>query len=100
MEEEFNCPVCRMSWDIDNVRMLACEHTLCMECLEGTLEQALSPDNKEGPLQKLKCPLKFCSGKIDKFIIRENFPHLFEKYSRVMSGRALIDCMKEDEALL
>jgi len=100
MEEEFYCPVCRMRWDMDSVRMLKCEHTICMDCLEGTLIEALSPDNKEGALQKLKCPHQSCSGKIDKFIVLNNFPDQFENYSRVMSGRALMNCMKEDEVLL
>lgn len=100
MEEEFQCPVCRLGWDIDSVRMLECQHTVCMDCLEGTLIQALSPENTEGVIQKLKCPHKWCPGKIDKFIVMQNFPKLFEAYSRALSGRALIDCMKEDELIL
>ena len=71
-----------------------------MECLEGTITEALSPNNKEGLLLKLKCPSKLCNGKIDKFIIMQNFPDLFEAYSSAISGRALVDCMKEDELLL
>ena len=100
MDEDFKCSICRMEYDLDSIRMLSCHHTLCIDCLRETIEMAVSPENTEGLVQKLKCPERGCQGVIDKFVISSNTPGLFEQYSSLVVGRGLIDAVKEDEVLL
>ena len=101
MEKEFHCEVCKGDWDIDSIRMLTCRHVICVDCLKDIVEAAIGPDNQEGVVQKMRCPIKKnCEGKIDRFIVSKNFPELFEAYSAAMAGRGLINAMKDNEVLL
>ena len=96
-DDTFPCLLERVNCPRSEIRMLACHHTLCIGCLEGTVTEAL---NCKDVIAKLKCPYAGCDGKIDKFMIMTNLPHLFDQYSDAVSGKALIDCMKPDEVLL
>ena len=84
---------------MDQVRMLACHHTFCCECLQLQIDNALESDDC---YMKLKCQAcgEKCPGFIDVNVVRTSFKQYLKKYNERMNLHLLISRLEPDQKLL
>lgn len=73
VDEEFNCPICRMV--MENPFQTPCEHTFCSECIKGWLviNRSCPVDRKPLSMNDLKPPARCLRNMLDKLKLKCDF---------------------------